>query len=324
MSGEARVTWLLPVRDAMPHLPEALASIEAQTFRDWEVLAWDNGSADGSVEALRAWIPARLPGRVVTDKPFERLGACLRAMVEEARSELLARADADDINEPERLELQVRHLDEHPDHLAVGSWMRNIDASGRLGSLEDGPPADPREVRWGILFHNPVFHPTVCARRVAVLRAGNYAPMGMGQDWDLWCRLVQIGPIANLPRALVRHRVHAGSVSAAAQRDWPALNRALIEEHGAALFPGVAPEVIRAVWAFWSVNSDANRRDPPEREWVIAMATAAAKQAGWAPEDLLALPSVRRQLRRCRPRTWAEAVPHALVRLGSALRRRPR
>jgi glycosyltransferase involved in cell wall biosynthesis len=44
------VTWLLAVRNGMPFLPETLASIEAQTYRDWQVLAWDNGSADGTVE----------------------------------------------------------------------------------------------------------------------------------------------------------------------------------------------------------------------------------------------------------------------------------
>jgi glycosyltransferase involved in cell wall biosynthesis len=59
------VTWLLPVKNAMPYLPEALASIEAQTYRNWTVIAWDNGSTDGSLEVLHEWIPSRLPGVVV-------------------------------------------------------------------------------------------------------------------------------------------------------------------------------------------------------------------------------------------------------------------
>jgi hypothetical protein len=41
------LTVLLPILNAMPYLPEALASLEAQTFRDFEVCFWDNGSTDG-------------------------------------------------------------------------------------------------------------------------------------------------------------------------------------------------------------------------------------------------------------------------------------
>ena len=53
------VTWLLPVKNGMPYLPETLASIAAQTCGDYQVLAWDNGSTDTTIEELRSWIPSR-------------------------------------------------------------------------------------------------------------------------------------------------------------------------------------------------------------------------------------------------------------------------
>ena len=84
-----RVTWLLPIKDGMPFLPETLASIEAQTYQDWEVLAWDNGSTDGTIQELKRWIPSRLPGRVVTDCPLG-LGLSLAQMVLRADTELCA------------------------------------------------------------------------------------------------------------------------------------------------------------------------------------------------------------------------------------------
>jgi glycosyltransferase involved in cell wall biosynthesis len=51
------LTVIIPALNAMPYFPEALASLEAQTFRHFEVILWDNGSSDGTVEEARRWIP---------------------------------------------------------------------------------------------------------------------------------------------------------------------------------------------------------------------------------------------------------------------------
>jgi glycosyltransferase involved in cell wall biosynthesis len=75
-----RLTVILPVLNAMPYLTEALASLEAQTFRDFEVCLWDNGSTDGSLEEARRWIPGRLKGRVVADRPLP-LHECFARML---------------------------------------------------------------------------------------------------------------------------------------------------------------------------------------------------------------------------------------------------
>ena len=66
------ITIIIPILNAMPYLTEALASLEAQTFRSFEVCLWDNGSTDGSVEEAQRWIPGRLRGRVVCGNPLPR------------------------------------------------------------------------------------------------------------------------------------------------------------------------------------------------------------------------------------------------------------
>jgi glycosyltransferase involved in cell wall biosynthesis len=98
----SKVTWLLPVKDGMPYLPETLASIESQTYRNWQVLAWDNGSTDGTVAELHKWMPSRLPGKVIDYEQLS-LANSLAKLVETAEIEFCARIDADDINYPERL-----------------------------------------------------------------------------------------------------------------------------------------------------------------------------------------------------------------------------
>ena len=60
-----RVSWLMPVLNGMPYLRELLDSLVAQTYPHHEIIAWDNGSTDGSVALLQAYIPSRIAGRVV-------------------------------------------------------------------------------------------------------------------------------------------------------------------------------------------------------------------------------------------------------------------
>src|SRR6266436_5960160 len=144
-SAVPSVTWLLPVRNGMPFLPQALASLAAQTFRDWELLAWDNGSDDGSIEELKAWIPCRIPGRLTVDRPLS-VGACLAEMVREARSAFCAIIHADDISLPQRLTRQLDFLQTHPEVAVVGCQAHRIDADG----VDHGPyyslPIDQTDV----------------------------------------------------------------------------------------------------------------------------------------------------------------------------------
>src|SRR5690606_19575412 len=113
----------MPCRDAAAWLPEAIASLEAQTFADYEVVVVDDGSSDATPELLTAW--ARRDGRVrVLRPPVRGLVAALNAGLEAARGELVARMDADDVAEATRLEKQVAFLDAHPDIAACGTRVR--------------------------------------------------------------------------------------------------------------------------------------------------------------------------------------------------------
>lgn len=210
------ITWLLPVRNGMPFLPETLASLENQTFQDAEILAWDNGSTDGTIETLKEWIPSRIPGRVITDCPLSLAGS-LAALVAEARTEFCARIDADDLAHPDRLEKQIAFLRANPEIALVGSSAHLINRSGeRVGHWEF--PAGTFDIQHELLFQPAIIHPSVLFRREAVLAAGNYrevsslsnppAPHHLGEDYDLWIRLALNYPIRNLPEPLISYRRH--------------------------------------------------------------------------------------------------------------------
>jgi len=209
---KSTVTWLLPVKNGMPYLRETLASLEAQTFRDFEVLAWDNGSTDGTIDELRRWIPSRLPGRIVVDQPLG-LGASLAEMVNQAQTDLCARIDADDVNLPERLEQQIRFLESHPEVAIVGTQMTKIDESGRKDGLQDYLPLQHDDIVHRMLDKSVMIHPTVLFRRQAVIAVGNYRDVQPIEDRDLWMRLAVKYKLANLESRLLNYRVHKASTT---------------------------------------------------------------------------------------------------------------
>jgi glycosyltransferase involved in cell wall biosynthesis len=201
------VTWLLPVKNGMPYLPKTLASIAAQTCDDYQVLAWDNGSTDATIEELNSWIPSRLPGRIVIDRPAG-LGASLAMMVEASETEFCARIDADDVNVPSRLEMQLAFLRNNPEVAVVGSQVIRIDENGREFGQHHALPLRHDDMVQRMLHAWVMWHPTVLFRRQAVLDAGNYRNWDpLIEDYDLWMRLAVSHKLANLDECLVKYRV---------------------------------------------------------------------------------------------------------------------
>lgn len=207
----SKVSWIIPVLNGMPYLPEALASLEAQTYRDFEVLVWDNGSTDGTLDVLRQWIPSRLPGRVITGEP-QSLGNSLRRLGEVAESPLLARMDADDICEPSRLAVQCAFMDEHPEVALVASDRVCLDEFGNETAPRSSYPMTSPDILHATLRAPRIVHPTVMMRRDALLQAGNYRDLSSpeaaywSEDYDLWLRLLSLHRAVALPEKLLRYR----------------------------------------------------------------------------------------------------------------------
>jgi len=203
----------------MPYLPETLASIEAQTCKDYQVLAWDNGSTDGSTEELNAWIPSRLPGQVIDDRP-EGLGASLAKMVLAVETEFCARIDADDVNLPTRLEAQLAVLRSNPEIAVIGSQVIRIDETGHEYEQYFSLPLKHDDIVHRMLHAWIMWHPTVLFRRKAILAAGNYRNWDPCiEDYDLWMRVAVKHKLANLDECLVKYRVRATSATTLAIND---------------------------------------------------------------------------------------------------------
>ncbi len=208
-----RVSVLLPVRDAHGTLDACLDSLAAQTLADHEVVAVDDGSADGSAERLRerARLDARL--RVVTTPPLGLVAALNRALGE-ARAELVARMDADDIAHASRLERQAERLERDPALDVLGSRVAAAAAPG--GVVGAGMAAyvgwqntllDHDAIRRARFVESPLVHPSVAMRRGTLAALGGYRESAGPEDYELWLRALDAGlRFAKLPETLLEWR----------------------------------------------------------------------------------------------------------------------
>ena len=204
-----RVTVLLPVYNGGMYIDEAVRSILRQTFPDFELLAIDDGSTDGTLEALRAYRDPRV--RIVVNDRNLGLVDTLNRGLSLSRGEYVARMDSDDVSLPGRLERQVRFLDGNPEVGVCGTWARII-RGHRNGPLIC-PPVDPEEIRSRLLFGSAMVHPSVMIRLSKLADHDlRYDPRhAHAEDFGMWGRCSEHFPLANIPRVLIAYRVTQSS-----------------------------------------------------------------------------------------------------------------
>ena len=122
-----KVSVVMSVYNESRYLHAAVDSILIQTLTDFEFIIIDDGSTDGTSDALATYDDPRI--RVVRED-HKGLTASLQIGFELASGELFARQDSDDISLRTRLEVQVRFLESHPKVIALGTSCAEIDEHG--------------------------------------------------------------------------------------------------------------------------------------------------------------------------------------------------
>src|SRR5438270_6765111 len=130
-AGQPLLSVVMPVHNALPHLDAAVRSILGQSCGDFEFVILDDASTDGSAERLRDW--ARQDRRIRLIESERNLGPVGSSglVVEQARSPIIARMDADDTCAPDRLQRELDVFQQHPEAGLVGTLYEVIDERGR-------------------------------------------------------------------------------------------------------------------------------------------------------------------------------------------------
>lgn len=194
------------------YLRESVESVFRQSFRDFEFVIVDDGSADATPSILEECEKSD-PRVCVIRQRHAGVAAALVAGCERSRGRLLARIDADDVALPRRFEQQVAFLEARPEVGVLGTRADIIDEQGRVLRTTD-PPRVHASIAWRLLLWPAVAHPTVMMRRALLEEVGGYdAAFEHAEDYELWTRLVEVTRFANLPATLMRYRVHEGMVT---------------------------------------------------------------------------------------------------------------
>ncbi|MFQ5418602.1 MAG: glycosyltransferase, partial [Myxococcota bacterium] len=205
------VTVLMPVRDGERHLPAAIESVLAQSFRDFEFLVVDDGSEDASRDIARGYADSRI--RLVENSTSMGVTRTLNRGLALARGRYIARMDADDLSAPDRLARQVGFLASNPDCVVVASDARKIDTnSAEIGVARTPSGCGP--LRRALHRGNCITHGSVMMRADALREIGGYdEAMDRAEDYDLWLRLSERHAIDSIPELLYAWRDHSDGVS---------------------------------------------------------------------------------------------------------------
>ncbi|MSU50157.1 MAG: glycosyltransferase [Opitutus sp.] len=201
---------VLPVRDAAATVARAIASIRAQTFSDWELIAVDDGSTDGTREILRELVRVE-PRLKLVEQVQAGVAVAANAGAAAARGEMIARMDADDVSHPERLAAQVAFLDA-PENRTVGVVGCLVEYGGdRAANAGYALHVDwvnalvtPEAIALNRFVEAPLANPSVMFRRELVARHGGYRDGDFPEDYELWLRWLDAGVrMAKVPRRLL-------------------------------------------------------------------------------------------------------------------------
>jgi peptidoglycan/xylan/chitin deacetylase (PgdA/CDA1 family)/glycosyltransferase involved in cell wall biosynthesis/SAM-dependent methyltransferase len=211
------VSIVIPARDAEATLRETIASLRAQTARDWEAVLVDDGSTDGTRE-LAAAIAEDEPRLRVLHTEAAGVGAARNLGLAEARHDRLLFLDADDLLRPTALARLGAALDRDPELVGAPCGWARLAPDGRVtGELEVSQEGD----LFAELAFHCVFPIHACLVRTELVRAvGGFDPgLATCEDWDLWLRLARLGrPFAAVPEVLALYRMRERSASVDGRR----------------------------------------------------------------------------------------------------------
>lgn len=206
-----------------PYVRACFESVLAQTFEDFEIIATDDGSTDGTADFIREFDDPRINFKALESNIG--ISGAMNATIERANGEYIAILNSDDCALPHRLQRQVDYLDTHPDVDAVFGMPKLIGEDGTPtgSSWQFRFPSEFSNAAWLRHFFfkgNCLCAPTAMIRRSAYIRAGAYDPRLINlQDFDMWVRMLVGGSNFSLcNEEMTAFRIRDGAQNASAFR----------------------------------------------------------------------------------------------------------
>jgi glycosyltransferase involved in cell wall biosynthesis len=191
---------------------ETIASLQAQTLADFEVVIVDDCSTDETRDVVRAIDDPRI--RLIESEVNQGPVRARNRAVAEARGRYLAGLDQDDLCRPTRLARQVAYLDANPDTVVLGTAAALLE-NGAIVAARLPPVTTPAMVEWLLWVMNPLVWSSVMIRAEAARGLDPFTRPDQlyAEDFDLYHRLSKVGRVARLDDELLVYRSHTGGAS---------------------------------------------------------------------------------------------------------------
>ena len=211
MNNEAmpEISVVMCVYNGERFLKDAIDSILAQTFSNFEFIIWDDGSTDGSKSIIESYTDDRI--RYFYHENTG-LGMALNMACSEARGRYIARMDDDDVSLPNRLQTEYEFLESHPDYVLVSTPAYYIDEKGKQIGQTFLYTKDYL-IKNKLLVSSCLDHPSVMFRTEAYRKTQGYPNARRAQDRLFWSKLARHGKLVNFVFPLINYRMITDSLS---------------------------------------------------------------------------------------------------------------
>lgn len=207
------ISVVMSVYNGEDYLEEAIQSILNQTLTDFEFLILDDGSKDNSLNIITKYADSDSRIKVIA-RENRGFAFSLNEMIAASKGKYIARMDQDDIALTHRFELQIQHLENHPEVAVLGGGCHMIDHKGRYLTTFIHPETNAEIQSKLIVGHTAISHPCAMIRRQILIDNGGYdLDYGLVEELDLWLRLGEQAELGNLREPILQYRLHGNSVS---------------------------------------------------------------------------------------------------------------
>ena len=199
-----QISIIMPAYNAKKYVAEAINSILAQTFTDFEFIIINDASADSTKNIIESFQDPRI--KLINNEQNQGVAKSLNIGISAAKGKYIARMDADDISLPQRFQTQFDFMEQNPDIDICGSWMETFGNEERVVNF----PLSHSDIRDTAFFSPPLPHPTAIFKRDLSLQYSSEFPRA--EDYDLWCKKIDTCKFANIPKILLHYRIHGSQV----------------------------------------------------------------------------------------------------------------
>jgi glycosyltransferase involved in cell wall biosynthesis len=213
-----KVAVVMGVYNGEAYLRETIDSILAQTYKDIEVIIVNDGSTDTTAKILEQITDERV--NIIHLDVNQGAANALNIAIKQTEAGWIAIHDADDISLPDRIQEQVTYIQANPEVVAVGSFIECIKGNNISDSRTTGMARTKNsiitweQIKEGLFQGCPLTHGSMLFSKEAYLKAGGYdTSYQIAYDYDLYTRLVSVGPIENVPKVLYQYRISSNSLS---------------------------------------------------------------------------------------------------------------